>query len=123
MRNPLESFALSQLAKVQQDMAEAAQEAERELRATKLEAVSGGGAVRVTANGLGELIDVTLDPNVLTSEPEQVRLLEDLIAAAVRDVLEKASQKASEVRQQKLKASGPFAMLEQMGIDLDMLGQ
>jgi DNA-binding protein YbaB len=123
MRNPLESFALSQLAKVQEDMAEAAQEAEKELRATKLEAVSGGGAVRVTANGLGELIDVTLDPNVLTAEPEQVRLLEDLIAAAVRDVLEKASRKASEVRQQKLKASGPFAMLEQMGIDLDMLGR
>jgi DNA-binding protein YbaB len=104
-------------------MAEAAQEAEKELRATKLEAVSGGGAVRVAANGLGELIDVTLDPNVLTAEPEQVRLLEDLIAAAVREVLEKASRKASEVRQQKLKASGPFAMLQQMGIDLDMLGQ
>ncbi len=123
MRNPLESFALSQLAKVQEGMAEAVREAERELRATKVEAVSGGGAVRVSANGLGELIDVTLDPNVLTTEPEQVRLLEDLIAAAVRDVIAKASQKASEVRQQKLKASGPFAMLEQLGIDLDMLGQ
>ena len=123
MRNPLESLALSQLAKIQQDLAQAAQEAESELRATKLEAVSGGGAVRVSANGLGELIDVRLDPNVLTTEPEQVRLLEDLIAAAVRDVLDKASAKASEVRQQKLKTSGPFAMLEQFGIDLDMLGQ
>jgi len=123
MRNPFEKFALSQLAKMQQDLAEATQEAERELRATKLEATSGGGAVRATANGLGDLIDVKLDPNVLTTEPDQLRLLEDLIAAAVRDVMEKASQTAAEVRQEKLKGSGPFAMLEQLGIDLDMIGQ
>ena len=123
MRNPLEKLALAQLAKVQEGLAEAVQEAERELRATKLEAVSGGGAVRVTANGLGELIDVTLDPNVLTAEPDQVRLLEDLIAGAIRDVMAKASEKAAEVRQEKLKGSGPFAMLQQLGIDLDMMGQ
>jgi DNA-binding protein YbaB len=122
MRNPLEQFAMSQLANLQQGLAEAAAEAERELRATKLEAVSGGGAVRVTANGLGELIDVKLDPNVITTEPDQVSLLEDLIADAVRNVMELASQRSAEVRQEKLKASGPFAMLEQMGIDLSAFG-
>jgi len=123
MRNPLQQFALSQLAGIQQSLAEAADEADRELRATKLASVSGGGAVRVTANGLGEIIEVKLDPNVITTEPDALALLEDLIAAAVRDVLGKASAKTIEVRRQKLKEAGPFAMLEQFGINLDAMGQ
>jgi len=123
MRNPLQQFALSQLAGIQQSLAEAADEADRELRATKLESVSGGGAVRVTANGLGEVIEVKLDPSVITTEPDALALLEDLIAGAVRDVLGQASARTNEVRQQKLKEAGPFAMLEQFGINLDALGQ
>ncbi|MGQ9732243.1 MAG: YbaB/EbfC family nucleoid-associated protein [Candidatus Zipacnadales bacterium] len=123
MRNPLQKFAISQLAHIQQSVAAAAAEAETELRATKIEASSGGGAVRVAANGLGELIEVKLDPNVITTEPEQVSLLEDLIAEAVRNVMEKASAKAMEVRQQKLKATSPFSMLQDLGIDLNMFGQ
>jgi DNA-binding protein YbaB len=123
MRNPLQQFALSQLAGIQRSLAEAADEAERELRATKLESVTGGGAVRVSANGLGEIIEVKLDANIITTEPEALSLLEDLIAAAVRDVLGKASAKTSEVRQQKLKEAGPFALLEEFGINLDAMGQ
>ncbi|MBM3472758.1 MAG: YbaB/EbfC family nucleoid-associated protein [Armatimonadetes bacterium] len=122
MRNPLEQLAMSQLGNLQRSLVEAAEEAQRELRNTKLEASSGGGAVRVTANGLGELIDVKLDPNVITAEEDQVALLEALIADAVRNVMELASQRAAQVRQEKLKASGPFAMLEQMGIDLSAFG-
>jgi len=122
MRNPLEQLAMSQLANIQQSLTEAAEEADRELRSTKLEAASGGGAVRVTANGLGELIAVKLDPNVITAEADQVALLEDLIAEAVRNVMELAAERAAEVRRTRLKASGPFAMLEQMGIDLSALG-
>jgi len=122
MRNPLEQLAMSQLANLQQSLAEAAEAADRELRNTKLEAASGGGAVRVTATGLGELIEVKLDPNVITNEEDQVALLEALIAEAVRNVMELASQRAAEVRRERLKASGPFAMLEQMGIDLSAFG-
>jgi len=58
---------------------------------------------------------------VLTTEPDQLTLLEDLIAAAVRDVLAKAAEKSGEVRQAKLRESGPFGMLQEMGIDLDAL--
>lgn len=122
MRNPLEQFAMSQLAALQRSLMEAAQAAESELRNTKLEASSGGGAVRVTANGLGELIEVKLDPNVITTEPDQVALLEDLIATAVRNVMELAASRAAEIRRQKLRSSAPFAMLEQMGIDLTAFG-
>ena len=122
MKNPLQQFALSQLANIQESLAEATAAAEQELRATKVEASAGGGAVRITANGLGEIISVKLDPNVLTTEPDQLTLLEDLVAAAVRDVLEKANEKSAEVRQAKLRECGPFAMLQEMGIELDTLG-
>jgi DNA-binding protein YbaB len=113
---------MSQLANVQQSLTQAAEEADRELRTTKLEASSGGGAVRVSANGLGELIDVKLDPNVLSTEEDQLALLEALIAEAVRNVMELAAVRSAEVRRARLKASGPFAMLEQMGIDLSAFG-
>jgi DNA-binding protein YbaB len=119
MRNPLQQFALTQLASAQQKLAEASEEADRELRSTKLEAISGGGAVRATANGLGEIIEIKLDPNVISAEPDQVALLEDLIAAAVRDVMALAAERGSEVRQRKIRDSGPFAMLREFGIDLD----
>jgi nucleoid-associated protein EbfC len=123
MRNPLQQFALSQLAGIQQSLAEAADAADRELRATKVEAVAGGGAVRVTANGLGELIEVKLDPSVLSNEPDAITLLEDLIATAVRDVMARAAEKTSEIRREKMKESGPFSLLEQFGINLDSVGQ
>ncbi len=123
MKNPLQQFALSQLSNIQESIQEANAEAERELRATKVEGSAGGGAVRITANGLGEIIAVELDPNVLTTEPDEVVLLQDLIAAAIRECLERAAEKSAEVRQAKLRESGPFGMLEGMGIDLGSLGQ
>ncbi|HJN15806.1 MAG TPA: YbaB/EbfC family nucleoid-associated protein [Armatimonadota bacterium] len=123
MKNPLQQFALSQLGNIQESIAAATAAAEAELRATKVEGASGGGAVRITANGLGEIISVELDPNVITSEPDEVLLLQDLIAAAIRECLARAAEKGAEVRQSKLRESGPFGMLEDMGIDLDSLGQ
>ncbi len=116
MRNPLQQFALNQLASIQESLVQAQAEADRELHATKLEGTSGGGLVKVHVTGAGEIIDVQIDPTVIN--PDEAQLLQDLICAAVRDALSKASETEAEVRREKLRSSGPLAALAQMGIEL-----
>jgi len=119
MRNPLQQFALNQLAGIQESLVQAQEEADRELRATKLEGTSGGGLVKAHVNGASEIIDVQIDRSVI--DPEESELLQDLVCAAVRDALHKASEMEGEVRREKLRSSGPLAALAQMGFELPEL--
>jgi nucleoid-associated protein EbfC len=67
------------LAQAQQMMAAQAQAAEQEV-----EGVSGGGVVRIRATGTGQVLSVTIAPDVV--DPDDVALLEDLVLAALHDV-------------------------------------
>ena len=49
---------------------------------------SGGGLVKVTVSGALEVIRVEIDPAVITGE--DVSMLEDLVAAAIRDGMNRA---------------------------------
>ncbi|EST38816.1 hypothetical protein N566_05430 [Streptomycetaceae bacterium MP113-05] len=87
---------LQQAQKMQQDLA-AAQE---ELAQTQVEGSAGGGLVKATVNGSGELQGLVIDPKA--ADPEDTETLADLVIAAVRD----ANHTAQELAQQKL---GPLA--------------
>ncbi|MCP9207144.1 YbaB/EbfC family nucleoid-associated protein [Streptomyces sp. NEAU-Y11] len=87
---------LQQAQKMQQDLA-AAQE---ELGRTPVEGSSGGGLVKATVTGAGELQGLVIDPKAV--DPEDTETLADLVVAAVRD----ANHAAQELQQQKL---GPLA--------------
>ena len=87
---------LQQAQKMQQDLA-AAQE---ELAQTPVEGSAGGGLVKATVSGSGELQNLVLDPKAV--DPEDAETLADLVVAAVRD----ANAAAQELAQQKL---GPLA--------------
>lgn len=62
----------------------------------ELEISVGGGMVTLKMNGLKQLLDVKIDPEVL--DPEDPRMLADLIQAAVNE----AGRKIDEELQQKL---------------------
>ncbi|MGW7516966.1 YbaB/EbfC family nucleoid-associated protein [Streptomyces sp. NPDC054796] len=87
---------LQQAQKMQQDLA-AAQE---ELAETPVEGSAGGGLVKATVTGAGELKGLVIDPKAV--DPEDTETLADLVLAAVRD----ANASAQELQQQKL---GPLA--------------
>ncbi|MCE5197484.1 MAG: YbaB/EbfC family nucleoid-associated protein [Armatimonadota bacterium] len=70
-----------------QKMVEDQQKMEQELRELRLEATSGGGMVKAVANGAGEILEITIDPQVV--DPEDVEMLQDLIVSAVREAIEK----------------------------------
>lgn len=57
---------------------------------------AGGGLVRATVSGSGELNAIEIDPSVV--DPDDVETLQDLVVAAVRD----ASRAASELAQQAM---------------------
>ncbi len=55
---------------------------------------SGGDMVRVEANGIQEILSISIERDLLTADDKEV--LEDLIVAAVNDALEKSRQMAAE---------------------------
>jgi DNA-binding YbaB/EbfC family protein len=78
--------------KAQKKMAEA----QERLAQTTVEGSAGGGLVTVTANGAGDVTKVRIDPGAV--DPEDVELLEDLVAAAVGE----AQRKAKELQEQEM---------------------
>ncbi|MBW2171574.1 MAG: YbaB/EbfC family nucleoid-associated protein [Deltaproteobacteria bacterium] len=67
---------------------------QEELADRTVETTVGGGMVKAVANGKQELLSIKIDPEVV--DPNDVQMLEDLIAAAVNDVLKKSQEMVSE---------------------------
>lgn len=65
-------------------------EAQERIAELSVEGSSGGGLVTVTANGNGDIMQIKIDPS--TVDPEDVELLEDLVAAAVNEAQRKAKE-------------------------------
>jgi DNA-binding YbaB/EbfC family protein len=76
---------LSQLGQVQQNL----QAAQLSATSQIIEGVAGGGAVRIRATGGLDVSAVSIDPAVV--DPADVEMLQDLVLAAVRDVVEQAN--------------------------------
>ena len=79
-----------QAQKMQQDLARAQQE----LAATEVEGQAGGGLVKATVTGSGELRGLVIDPKAV--DPEDVELLEDLVLAAIHDAVNQAREVTEE---------------------------
>ena len=77
---------MKQAQKMQRQMDDQAQEMETK----EFTATAGGGAVEVTMSGTKKITKVKLDEEVV--DPDDVEMLEDLIVAAVNEVLEKVAE-------------------------------
>jgi DNA-binding YbaB/EbfC family protein len=77
-----------QLQKQFRDMQKKLGELEKELVERIVEATSGGGMVKVKVNGIQEVVQIEIDPEVLKSEDRS--MLEDLILAAVNEGVKKS---------------------------------
>ncbi|MBS9535404.1 YbaB/EbfC family nucleoid-associated protein [Mycobacterium sp. M1] len=86
------SALLAQAQQMQQQLLAAQQE----LLNTEVHGEAGGGLVKVTAKGSGEVTGVQIDPKVV--DPTDVDTLQDLIVGALSD----AAKKAQTLAQQRL---------------------
>ena len=67
---------------------------QEELAEKTVETSSGGGMVKVVANGKQQLVSIQIEQEVV--DPDDVEMLQDLILAAVNDALTKAQEMVSE---------------------------
>ena len=81
------------------------QDAQEELARLDVEGQSGGGMVKITLTGKGEMKAVQLDPSLLT--PADKEMVEDLILAAFADAKAKADRLTAE-KMQSLTAGLPL---------------
>ena len=101
--------------------AQQALSAQQELANTELTGTAGGGAVRAVVSGVGQLLDVTIDPSVIDpADPaETAATIADLVLAAVRD----AWESAVDLQQRQLGALGGGGFgAPAGGFDLSSLG-
>ena len=85
---------LGQMMKQAQEMQAKMAELQEQLAATEVTGVAGGGMVRVTTNGKGEVRALKIDPVLV--DPDEIAVLEDLIVAATNDARSKAEATTAE---------------------------
>jgi len=73
---------LAKIMQQAQQMQGKMQEAQAKIESTEADGVAGAGLVRVRLRGKGELVSLTIDPSLMSDDPE---ILEDLIKAAHGD--------------------------------------
>jgi hypothetical protein len=73
-----------QAMQMQQEMQRLQEEAAKET----VDATAGGGMVKVTASGAGEIVSITIDPKAI--DPDDPELLADMVTAAVNEALRSA---------------------------------
>ena len=66
---------------------------QKELEMKTVEAQAGGGMVRVVVNGKYEIVSLKIEKEVVN--PEDIEMLQDLIAAAVNEGIRKAQEMSS----------------------------
>ena len=107
--------------------AQQALSAQQELANSEVTGTAGNGAVRAVVSGVGQLIDVTIDPSVIdpTDPAETASTIADLVLAAARD----AWDSAVDLQQRQLGALGgglggglPGGFGGSGGFDLSSLG-
>jgi hypothetical protein len=87
---------MQQLMKQAQQMQQQLMAAQQELTTIEVEGSAGGGLVRATMTGGGELTAMTIDPQAV--DPDDIETLQDLVVAAVRD----AARAAGDLAQEKM---------------------
>lgn len=80
---------LKQAQKMQAQMALANEQLEK----VTVEGTAGGEMVKATVNGHGDLISISISPEVVNKE--DIEMLEDLVLAAVKDALKKSREIAN----------------------------
>jgi nucleoid-associated protein EbfC len=85
---------LGQMMKQAQQMQTRMAELQARLGELEVEGQSGGGLVRATLSGKGELRRLKVDPSL--AKPEETEVLEDLVVAAVNDARQRVDTMVAE---------------------------
>ena len=82
------------LFKQAQEMQSKMADVQRDLAGKKIEVSTGGGMVKIVANGINEIISVYIDEELINMNDREV--LEDLLTGAINEVHRKVKELAQE---------------------------
>src|SRR5438445_9818900 len=83
---------LNKLMKQAQKMQEQMTKTQAELEKKTIEVSAGGGKVKVTANGAGDVIAIKIDKEVV--DPDDVEFLEEMVLSGVQQAIEQGKATA-----------------------------
>ncbi len=98
---------MKMLENLQKQMLENAEKMKERLENARIEGSSGGGMVKTVVSGSGNVMEITIAPEVV--DPADVEMLQDLVVTAVREALDKAREMQAD-EQQKLLPPGMGGM-------------
>lgn len=88
-------FNMQQMMRQAQKMQEQMRQAQEELGELTVTGSAGGGMVEIDMSGHRDVEAVRIKPEAV--DPDDVEMLEDLVAAAIGDALEKVAEKEKEI--------------------------
>jgi DNA-binding YbaB/EbfC family protein len=92
------SFDMNKLMQQAAEMQKQVEQMQAEAQNETAESSVGGGMVKVTANGAGQVLSITISPDAV--DPSDVEGLQDLVLAGVNEALRAASAKVEAKAQQ-----------------------
>ena len=99
-----EGLNMGDLGKMLEEVQKKAKEIEERSESVELTAKSGGGLVKVTANGKGEIVDIEIDDSLL----EDKEALQILLISAVNDVIRMVEENKKSAALQAFGGMNPF---------------
>ena len=101
-----EGLDMSKMGKMMEELQSKSKEMEEQQKSVTMTAKAGGGMVEVTANGAGEIIDMTIDDSILDDKES----LQILLISAMNDVMKMVEDNKKSQAMNMMGGMNPFGM-------------
>ena len=101
-----EGLDMSKMGQMMEELQSKAKEMEAQQKAVTMTAKAGGGMIEVTANGAGEIIDMSIDDSILDDKES----LQILLISAMNDVLKMVEDNKKSQAMNMMGGMNPFGM-------------
>jgi hypothetical protein len=101
-----EGLDMGKMGQMMEELQSKAKEMEAQQKSVTMTAKAGGGMIEITANGAGEIIDMTIDDSILDDKES----LQILLISAINDVLKMVEDNKKSQAMNMMGGMNPFGM-------------
>jgi DNA-binding YbaB/EbfC family protein len=101
-----EGLDMSKMGQMMEELQSKAKDMEEQQKSVTMTAKAGGGMIEVTANGAGDIIDMTIDDSILDDKES----LQILLISAMNDVLKMVEDNKKSQAMNMMGGMNPFGM-------------